>query len=54
MNDSAEGNQLIMVMTNKEVLFNKSRNGLYYLDLEDRDLVLVNKVEENREVFSCR
>ena len=45
---SAEGNQIIMVMRNNEVLFNKSRNGLYYHDLDDRDLVLVNMVEENQ------
>ena len=48
MYDSAEGNQFIMVMPDKEVLFNESRNGLYYHDMEDYDLVLVNTVEENR------
>ena len=45
---SAEGNQIIIVMSNNEVLFNKSRNGLYYHDLDDRDLILVNMVEENQ------
>ena len=43
-----------MVMTNKEVLFNKIRNGIYYHDMEDCDLVLVNRVEENQEGLSCR
>ena len=42
MYDSAEGNQLIMVMCYKEVLFNEIRNGIYYHDMEDRYLVLVN------------
>ena len=48
MYDSAEDNQLIMVMPEKEVLFNEIHNGLYYHDLEDFDLVLVNTVKENR------
>ena len=43
-----------MVIPNKEVLFNESKNGLYYHDTEDCDLVLVNTVEENREGFSRR
>ena len=47
MYDSAEGNQFVKVMPNKEVLFNESRNRLYYHDLEYYDLVLVNTVEEN-------
>ena len=54
MYDCAKGNQLIIVMTNKEVLFNDSLNGIYYHDTEDRDLVLVNTVEENLEGFSRR
>ena len=54
MYDSAECNQFIVVITNKEVLFNESRNGLYYHDMEDCDLVLVDTVEENREVLSQR
>ena len=54
MYDSAEGNQFIMVMPGKKVLFNKIRNGMYYNDIEDCDLVLVNTVEENREEFSRR
>ena len=45
--NSAEGNQFIVVMSNKDVLLNKSCNGLYYHDLEDYDLVLFNTVEEN-------
>ena len=45
MYDSAEGNQLIIVITDKEVLVKKSRNGIYYQNIEDRDLVLVNTVE---------
>ena len=53
MNDRVEGNQLIMFMPDKEALFNDSRNGLYYNYLEDRDVVLVNTMEENREGFSC-
>ena len=44
----AEVNQFIVVMSNKDVLLNKSCNGLYYHDLEDYDLVLFNTVEENR------
>ena len=43
-----------MVMPDNEVLFNDIRNGLYYHDPEDRDLILINTVEENREGFSYR
>ena len=52
--DSAEGNKLIMLIPNKEVLLNDIHNRIYYHDMEDRDLVLVNTVEENREGLSCR
>ena len=45
MYDSTEGNQFIMVMPNNEVLFNESRNGIYYHDMGGLDLVLVNTVE---------
>ena len=48
MYDSAEGNTFIMVIPQKEVLFKQIQNGIYYHDLEDRDLVLVSTVEENR------
>ena len=44
---SAKGNQFIMIMPNKEVLFNESRNELYYHDMGDCNFVLVNMVEEN-------
>ena len=54
MYDSMEGNKFIVVIPDKEVLFNDSHNGLYYHGLEDGDLVLFNMVEENREGFSCR
>ena len=54
MYKSVEGNQLIMVKSYKEVLFNKKHNRLYHHDLEDCYLVFVNMVEENREGFSCR
>ena len=54
MYDSAEDNQLIMVMPEKEVLLNEIHNGLYYHDIEDRDLLLVKTVEENQEGFSRR
>ena len=54
MNDSAEGNQFIMVIPKNEVLFNEIQNGLYYHNMEDSYLVLVNVVEENREGYSCR
>ena len=47
MYDSAEVNQFNMVIPNKEVLLNESHNGLYYYDMEDRDLVPVNMGEEN-------
>ena len=43
-----------MVMLNKEVLFNKIYNGLYYHDLEDHDLVLVKMVEEIQGGLSRR
>ena len=36
-----------MVMPKNEVLSNKNHNGIYYHDIEDLDLVLVNTVEEN-------
>ena len=45
MYDSEEGKQFIMVMPNKEVLLNDSRNELYYHDLENRDLVIIYTVE---------
>ena len=41
----AEGNQLIMFMLDTDILFNKSFNGLYYHNMEDCDLILVNMVE---------
>ena len=37
----AEIIQFIMVMPDTEFLFDKSQNGIYYHDMEDRDLVLV-------------
>ena len=43
-----------MLIPNKEVLLNDIHNGIYYHDMEDRDLVLVNMVEENQEGFSRR
>ena len=42
--DSAEGNKFIMVMSNKEALFNEICNGIYYHDLKGRDLLLVKTV----------
>ena len=48
MRNSAEGNQFIVVMLDKEVLFNESLNVIYYHDMEDFDLVLVNTVEETQ------
>ena len=50
--DKAEGNQFIMYIPNKEILFNERHNELYYHDQEDRDLVLVNTVEEKKYEFS--
>ena len=41
-------------MPDKAVLFNESRNGIYFHDPEDCDLILINTVEENRERFSYR
>ena len=49
MYDGAEVDQFIMVVPDKNVLFDESRNGLYYHDMEDYDFVLVNTVEENQE-----
>ena len=43
-----------MVMPDKEVLFNESRNGLYYHDPEDCDFILIDAVEEKQEGFSYR
>ena len=48
MYDRAEGNQLILVMIEKELLLNEIHNWLYYHDMEDHDLVLVNTAEENQ------
>ena len=48
MYDSAEGNKFIIFLSDKEVLFIEIFNGIYYHDLENRDLVLVNTLEENR------
>ena len=47
MYKSVEGNHFIIVITNKEVLFNETRNGIYFNDMEDRDLVTFNTVEKN-------
>ena len=54
MYNSTEGNQLIIVMTEREVLFNDICNGLYHNDLEDCDLVLVNTLKKTREGLSRR
>ena len=43
-----------MVMPDKADLFNESRNGIYFHDPEDCDLILINTVEENRVGFSYR
>ena len=48
MYGSAEGKQFIMIIPDKEVLFNEIRNGLYYRNMVDQYLVLVKTVEENR------
>ena len=45
MYDSAEGNQFIMVITNRGFLFNESCNGVYYHYLEDCDFILFKMVE---------
>ena len=54
MYDSLEGNQFFIVMTDKKVLFNERRNGLYYHDMKDHDLVFSNTVEQNLEGISWR
>ena len=54
MYDSAEGKQFNMVIPGNKVLFNKSHNGLYHHNMEDRDFVIVNKMEDNREGLSSR
>ena len=43
MYDRAEAKKLNTIITQKVVLFNESRNRLYYHDMEDCDLVLVNR-----------
>ena len=48
MYDGSEGNQFIMVMPKREVLSNDIHNGIYYNDLEDRDLAVVNRAVEIR------
>ena len=53
MYNSTEGNQLIIVMTEREVLFNDICNGLYHNDLEDCDLVLVKRLK-NQELLPQR
>ena len=54
MYDSAEVNQLIVVIPAKEVMFNQGHNELYYHYLEDHDLVIVNTVEQTQDVLSRR
>ena len=54
MYDKMEGNQFIMVMSNNEVILNDRCKGLFYYDLENCSLVIVNTVEEKRERFSPR
>ena len=39
---------------NRLVHFNCSKNGLYYHDMDSRDITLVNTIEENTEGFSNR
>ena len=54
MHDSAEGNQFIVVIPDKGVPSNEIRNVIYYSDMEECDLLLVNMVEENEEGLSHR
>ena len=53
MYGSAEGNQFIMIIPDKEVLFNEIRNVPYYYDLEDCDLLLVKTVEKAENDYTA-
>ena len=54
--DSEGGNFFRMVLPDREVRFQLSRNGLYYFDAADRDnsVLILNTVMKNREGFTQR
>jgi hypothetical protein len=43
--DSANGNQFVVVKPDKEIIFNESKEGLYYHDTANRAVVMVNTVK---------
>jgi hypothetical protein len=52
--DSTNGNQFVVIKPTKEVIFHQSQSGLYYHDTENRAVVMVNTVAENREGYTHR
>jgi hypothetical protein len=52
--DSNHGNQFVVVQPHKKVIFKQSPSGLYYHDIADRAIVMVNTVKENREGYTQR
>jgi hypothetical protein len=50
--DSTNCNQFFVIQPTKEVIFHQSQSGLYYHDTENRAVVMVNTVAENREGYT--
>ena len=51
---SESRNCFMMMLTEREVVFNVSTNSFYYHGTVDRAIVIVDTVEENHEVFTRR
>ena len=52
--DSVGGNQFVVSTPRHDIIFSESDRGLYYHDTDNRAIVLVNTVQENREGFTDR
>jgi hypothetical protein len=52
--DSANVNQFVVVKPDKEIIFNESKEGLYYHDTANQAMVMVNTVKEKKEGFTDR
>ena len=52
--DSAKENKFIVHKPNELVYFIESSNGLYYHDTKDRNISMLNTVEENKLKYFCK
>jgi hypothetical protein len=50
--DSTNGNQFIVIQPTKEVIFHQSQSGLYYHGTNNRAVVMVSTVAENRKGYT--